>query len=84
MRLPKDTRVALAEQALEAFWQVVARRFPQARSGDLCWDVVCNLQAAAELAIQQFVEYNVPGYDPGFTLEDSPDTATPGVSDPNR
>lgn len=84
MRLPTDIKAALADQALDAFWQVVAQRFPQAQSGDLCWDVVFNLQTAAEQAIQQWVEYNVPGYDPGITFEDSADTEITGASDPNR
>lgn len=61
MTLPKHTRTALADEALAAFWQVIGRRFPQARSGDLSWDCVLNLQTAAEQAIEQWVENNVPG-----------------------
>ena len=82
MRLPKDIKTALADEALDAFWQVVAQRFPQAQSGDLCWDVVLDLHAAAEQAIQQFVEYNVPGYDPGFTFDETPGSAATSAPDP--
>lgn len=66
MNLSKQLTTSIADEALDAFWQVIARRFPQARSGDLSWDCVMTLQTAAEQAIKQFVENNVPGYEPAW------------------
>lgn len=60
MKLAKETRTALADEALDAFWQVIGQHFPHARSGDLSWDCLFALQNAAEQAIEQWVENNVP------------------------
>jgi len=60
MKLSPQASTTLAEEALDAFWQVIARRFPQARTGDLSWDCVLALRSAAEQAIQQWVENNLP------------------------
>ena len=61
MTLPKQIKTALADEALDAFWQVIGRRFPRARTGDLSWDCYFALQSSAEQAIGQWVENNVPG-----------------------
>ncbi|RIK69010.1 MAG: hypothetical protein DCC65_02445 [Planctomycetota bacterium] len=49
-----------AEEALVAFWQVVARRFPQIKGGDLHFDVEIQLKLAAEQAIKACIFYNTP------------------------
>lgn len=50
----------LAEDALDAFWDVVARRYPQARTGDLSPLTSFALNRAAERAIEEWVDNNVP------------------------
>lgn len=50
----------LTEDALEAFWAVVAQRYPQASSGDLPIDISLDLQGLAELAIATWIQSNVP------------------------
>ena len=50
----------IIEDALDAFWQVVADRFPAAESGDLSpWQTIM-LECAAQDAVQQWIEYNLP------------------------
>lgn len=53
-----------AEAALDAFWQVVARRFPEIKGGDLHFDVEIQLKLAAENAIKACVFYNTPDDSP--------------------
>lgn len=60
MKLSTNASTMLADEALNAFWQVIARRFPQACTGDLGPDRASALQSAAEQAIEQWVENNVP------------------------
>lgn len=50
---------SLADEAQDAFWEVVGRRFPQARSGDLSPGATVQLDRAAEAAIKEWVENNV-------------------------
>jgi hypothetical protein len=51
---------SLTEQALEAFWEVIVRHYPQARTGDLSPERTIALDLAAEAAIQEWVRNNVP------------------------
>jgi hypothetical protein len=50
----------LAEEAQEAFWEVVASRYPEAKTGDLSIDRTIGLHLAAREAIEGWVEQNVP------------------------
>ena len=50
----------VTDEALEAFWQVVARRYPQAESGDLSPLATVRLQEAAQVAIDEWIQSNVP------------------------
>lgn len=58
----------LTEDALDAFWQVVARRFPEAKTGDLSIDRDVKLSIAANAAVQEWIENNVPD----VNTEDTP------------
>ena len=50
----------LADQALDAFWQFIAKRHSEADTGDLSpWRTI-RLQDAAEDAIQEWLHNNVP------------------------
>jgi len=59
-----DTRKQLlrsvADEALEAFWQVIVQRYPQAETGDLSAWATMTLQTAAENAITEWVNNNIP------------------------
>ncbi len=59
----------IVDQALDAFWCVVARRFRNATTGDLSIDCTCRLQIMAEKAVEEWVYLNVPT--PGRSLEPS-------------
>lgn len=51
---------SVAGEALEAFWQVIVQRYPQAETGDLSPWATITLQTAAENAIAEWVNNNVP------------------------
>jgi len=51
---------SLVDEALHAFWQVVAEHFPQAASGDLSPLLTIRLKLAASDAVEEWVAYNVP------------------------
>lgn len=51
---------SLADAALDAFWQVVAGRFPGATTGDLSPLTTVRLSNAAENAVAEWVWANVP------------------------
>jgi hypothetical protein len=50
----------LTDDALHAFWQVIVERFPQAVSGDLSPITSFCLSQAAETAVSEWIDYNVP------------------------
>ena len=50
----------LTNEALEAFWRVVAEHFPQAETGDLSPLADITLQTAAEAAVEEWIANNVP------------------------
>lgn len=56
---PEQLRT-LADEALDAFWQVIVRHYPQAKTGDLSPLLTIQLQVAAENAIDEWVWANVP------------------------
>jgi hypothetical protein len=51
---------SVADEALEAFWQVIVQRYPQAETGDLSPLTTVRLQNAAEAAIEEWIWANVP------------------------
>jgi hypothetical protein len=51
---------SVTDEALEAFWQVLVQRFPQAESGDLSPWATITLSTAAENAIGEWIDNNVP------------------------
>lgn len=50
----------LTEQALEAFWDIISGSFPDARAGDLSPLVANRLNTAAEAAVEEWIDGNVP------------------------
>jgi hypothetical protein len=50
----------LIHEALDAFWEVVAKRFPEATTGDLCPLTALAFDQAAEAAVTQWIGKNVP------------------------
>lgn len=62
--LDRDIAAALVkdvtENALEAFWRVVAKSYPSAKSGDLSPHATIALERAAEAAVAEWVAENVP------------------------
>jgi len=51
---------SVTDEALDAFWQVIVQRFPQAESGDLSPWATITLSTAAENAIGEWIDNNVP------------------------
>src|SRR5688572_23046633 len=51
---------SIAEDAMLAFWAVVAKRFPDATSGDLSIERTVALTMTAHAAIREWVQNNVP------------------------
>jgi hypothetical protein len=49
----------LAEEALDAFWNVIVQKFPEATSGDLSPLATFQLDQAAEAAVKEWVQNNV-------------------------
>lgn len=58
--MKKKILESLAEEALDAFWDVVARRYPEAMTGDVSPLTTFQLSQAAERAIEEWVDNNVP------------------------
>jgi hypothetical protein len=55
----KRSIASLADDALEAFWQIVVERYPQAETGDLSPMATIRLHTAAENAIAEWIDNNV-------------------------
>jgi hypothetical protein len=62
--MTKSTIAALANEALDAFWEVVVRHNPEAKTGDLSPLTTVKLTIAAENAIKEWIWANVPSSDP--------------------
>ena len=50
---------ALAQEALDAFWEVIVKHFPRATTGDLSIARTVALDQAADAAIREWIENNV-------------------------
>lgn len=62
----EDAVRVITDQAFDAFWQVIVKRFPQATTGDLSPWTTIRLQLAAEEAVAEWIGNNVPKrYQPG-------------------
>jgi hypothetical protein len=48
-------------EAEVAFWQVIANRFPEAKTGDLSPSATVRLSQAQEEAVTEWIANNVPG-----------------------
>lgn len=64
------------EDGLDAFWDVIVRRFPEATHGDLSPERTIQLDEAAEEAVKEWIGNNVPTRLPlcktcGSEIEDS-------------
>ena len=46
----------MTDEALDAFWEVIVKRYPQAKTGDLSPGATIALQLAAEDAVGEWVE----------------------------
>ena len=51
---------SITDEALDAFWKVLVKRFPQAKTGDLSPEPTIALQRAAEDAVSEWIDNNVP------------------------
>lgn len=51
---------ALVDEALDDFWDTVARHFPDATTGDLSPWTTIRLDLAAKAAIEEWIFNNVP------------------------
>jgi len=49
----------ITNEALDAFWQVILRHFPQATTGDLSPLATFQLDQAAEVAVREWIANNV-------------------------
>lgn len=56
----KTDKELLAQEALDAFWNVIARKFPEAKTGDLSPLKTFQLDRAAEAAVSEWIRRNVP------------------------
>jgi len=50
----------VTDEALDAFWDVIVKRYPQAVTGDLSPGATIALQMAAEDAAHEWIVSNVP------------------------
>lgn len=60
MKISKSDLRKLADEAEQAFWEVVVRHYPQAEKGDLSIDNTVRFTLAAQDAIEEWLENNVP------------------------
>ena len=62
MTQPDLSTASLTDEALDAFWQVIAGFFPHATAGDLSPEQTQALHQAAEAAVKEWIANNVtPG-----------------------
>lgn len=50
---------ALTDQAFDAFWEIIAKRFPEATTGDLSPWTSMRLDAVAREAVEEWIYANV-------------------------
>ena len=64
MTLSNDEIRELTDNAMQAFWQVIAERFPQATAGDLSIDRTIRFGVAGEEAVREWIINNAVPKDP--------------------
>ena len=57
---PKELEDSIRE-AEDAFWEVIVKRFPTAKSGDLSPETTIAFTFAGEAAVREWIWANVPG-----------------------
>jgi hypothetical protein len=62
MQLSQAELVVATDEALDAFWEAIVRRFPDAVTGDLSPLTTIQLGTAAQEAVQEWVANNVPPF----------------------
>ena len=68
----------LTRIALDAFWEIIAKQFPQAKTGDLSPLATTQLDSAAEKAVSEWIDNNTrptPTEGPWFVDRQSPYSA---------
>ncbi len=68
----------LTQNALDAFWNIVAKQYPQAKTGDMSPLTTAKLSTAAETAVVEWIENNTRPTlteGPWFVDRQSPDSA---------
>jgi hypothetical protein len=60
MTISKADLRDITQEAELAFWDVLVKRFPQAQTGDLSVDRTIRLSIAAQEAVEEWVDNNVP------------------------
>ena len=58
--MEKSELESITDLALDAFWDVIVNRFPEATTGDLSPLTTFALDQAAEAAVEEWVWANVP------------------------
>jgi hypothetical protein len=65
MTLSNDEIRDLTEHAMDAFWQVIVERFPEATTGDLSIDRTIRFSLAGEEAVREWIANNAVPHMPG-------------------
>jgi hypothetical protein len=60
MKISKAELHTLIEDAQVVFWEVLVKRYPEAKTGELSIDRTIRLHLAAREAVEEWVEQNVP------------------------
>jgi hypothetical protein len=56
----KAKRERIVEEAQEAFWAVIAKKYPKAESGDFMPDASMDFDSACEKAVEHWLAMNLP------------------------
>ena len=59
-KMDKNSFEPLVDEALDAFWEIILNRFPEAKHGDLSPLATLALDSAAEKAVKEWIGNNVP------------------------
>lgn len=58
--MSKSDHQYVIEEALNAFWDVIVKRYPEARTGDLSPLTTMRLDETARIAVDEWICSNVP------------------------
>jgi hypothetical protein len=76
MKISEIDLNTLVDKAEDAFWQVVVRRYPTVKTGDLSPSTTMDFQQAARRAISEWIWANVPDPRPSKTYFNDADGHT--------